>query len=193
MEKNNYFSSPVYFEKKPEWVKKLNTLSDEYLKKIKKTEEVYHSNNLALEKEMAFFSSYVGEKSYLILKEQGYDLNNHHIAMTSLWVQDLKKGGYHCGHVHSNNHISGFYFLKGSDKSSFPVFHDPRAAKLITDLPLKDETQISDGSPSFHIKPKPGDLVIFNSYLNHEFSLNRDKNTYRFIHFNIQAIPRTNV
>jgi len=193
MNKNSYFSSFVYSENKPEWVRNLNTLSDKYLKKIEKPGNNYHSNNLSLEKDMGFFSSYVGGESYKILKEQGYDLNNHSLAMTSLWVQDLKKGGHHCGHVHSNNHVSGFYFLKCNDKSSFPVFHDPRPAKLITDLPLINETQLSEGSPSFYIKPIPGDLVLFNSYLNHEYSLNKDKDVFRFIHFNIQAIPRTNV
>jgi hypothetical protein len=31
MQKQEYFSSPIYYEDKPEWVDKLNKLSDPYI------------------------------------------------------------------------------------------------------------------------------------------------------------------
>jgi hypothetical protein len=46
--------------------------------------------------------------------------------------------GHHTPHTHYDNHISGFYFLRCSDKTSLPVFHDPRPGKLMTQLPLKE-------------------------------------------------------
>ena len=36
MNKSEYFSSPVYYEDKPEWVSKLDKLSDPYIKKARK-------------------------------------------------------------------------------------------------------------------------------------------------------------
>ena len=36
MNKEEYFSSPVYYEEKPEWVNKLDKLSDPYIEQDKK-------------------------------------------------------------------------------------------------------------------------------------------------------------
>ena len=53
----------------------------------------------------------------------------------------LKKVAAIDTHVHWDNHISGFYFLKCSDKTSYPIFHDPRAG-MMTKLPQKDKNKI---------------------------------------------------
>ena len=37
-----------------------------------------------------------------------------------------KGGGHHSAHIHWNQHVSGFYFLKCSDKTSSPIFHEPK-------------------------------------------------------------------
>ena len=69
-------------------------------------------------------------------------------------MQELSQGGHHSPHVHSNNHISGFYYLKCSDKTSFPIFHDPRPGKVIIDLPEKDMEKIDESSSKIYYLPK---------------------------------------
>jgi uncharacterized protein (TIGR02466 family) len=213
MNKINYFCSPIYKIEKQEWLKKLNNLSEKHIKEAKLRDEKnilkerkekygnkvkdfghsYHSLNLSLDKEFSFFNQFVGEKSFEILIEQGYSLKEHVLIINECWVQEFTRGGHHIPHIHSNNHISGFYFLKCSEKSSFPIFHDPRPSKVITNLPEQDEKKITDASVKFFNIPKPGDLFLFNSYLTHEYSFNYSEEPFRFIHFNIQAIPRINV
>ena len=39
------------------------------------------------------------------------------------------------------------------------------------------------------LKIKPGKLVLFNSYLPHQFDVDDGVDPFRFIHFNIQARP----
>ena len=39
MIKTEYFSSPIYYENKPEWVNKLNALSDPYIADARKDQE----------------------------------------------------------------------------------------------------------------------------------------------------------
>ena len=109
-----------------------------------------------------------------------------------MWVQEFAKNGsgHHEGHIHYNTHISGFYFLKCSDKTSYPIFHDPRSAKTMSDLPLKNEDEISLGSSKINVKPKPGTLILFPSYLRHGFSLDLGLEPYRFIHFNLQVVKK---
>ena len=96
-------------------------------------------------------------------------------------------GGHHNAHIHSNNHVSGFFYLKVDKDGSFPVFHDPRPAALSSALPQKDKEIITYASESFHWKPEPGTLIIMPAYLNHEYVVSKD-DPFRFIHFNLQAI-----
>jgi hypothetical protein len=90
--------------------------------------------------------------------------------------------------VHWDNHISGFYFLKCSDKTSYPVMHDPRGGAMMTKLPLKDKSKVSHMSDSIHYKPKPGTLIFFPAYIPHEFVVDDGVEDFRFIHFNLQAV-----
>ena len=109
-----------------------------------------------------------------------------------LWVQEFSKegGGNHNSHIHSNSHISGFYFLKCSEKTSFPIFHDSRNGKLMIQLPQKNESVITPSSEKVNFQVKPGTFIFFNSYLGHEFPVDYGIDPFRFIHFNIQAVPK---
>ena len=46
------------------------------------------------------------------------------------------------------------------------------------------------GTDLVHIKPTPGTLIIFPGYLEHEYAVDHGKEPFRFIHWNIQAIPK---
>ena len=79
MNKSEYFSSPVYYEDKPEWVSKLDKLSDPYIKQARKDLEednkkrltlgykndigmTYHSNPLEPDENFRFFHDYMATK-----------------------------------------------------------------------------------------------------------------------------------
>jgi hypothetical protein len=111
---------------------------------------------------------------------------------SEMWVQEFAKkgGGHHSAHVHWNQHVSGFYFLKCSDKTSMPVFHEPRTGARATKLKMKDQKGVLAGSELIHFKPTPGTLIIFPGYLEHEFSVDFGIEPFRFIHWNIQAVPK---
>ena len=125
---SEYFTSPIYYEDKPEWIDKLNKLCQPYIdgskenykEEYKRSEEdkndfakVYHSTNLLDDPKFKFFTDYVGVKSYDFLNYSGFDISNHTLLWRDLWVQEFTKtgGGHHRVHVHGNCHISGFYFL----------------------------------------------------------------------------------
>jgi hypothetical protein len=57
-------------------------------------------------------------------------------------------------------------------------------------LPEKDNTLITDASEKIPFRPKPGTFIFFNSYLGHEFVVDHGIEPFRFIHFNIQAVPK---
>jgi len=207
-----YFSSVIYNDYLPNILQPIIILTDRIIQeeKIKQKEQyislkikknlkdseitdhgwVYHSNNIHNYKEIMPLSEIILQNSYNILNEQGYDLKQHNLYFKELWVQEFPKsgGGLQDVHIHSNSHISGFYFLKCSEKTSFPVFHDPRIAKTMSQLTEKDKDNITLSSEKINIKTKPGTLIMFNSYLPHQFVVDDGIEPFRFIHFNIQAI-----
>tara|TARA_R100001224_G_scaffold103703_2_gene76608 strand:+ start:63 stop:659 length:597 start_codon:yes stop_codon:yes gene_type:complete len=194
MESLDFFKTPFWIEDKPEFVKSLNKASDKYLKKIKKNEfgKSYPSTPLTLDNDFLDLRKYIGNKSKEFLDWQGFNLLNHKAIITGFWVQEFshKGGGHQSVHGHPNQHVSGFYFLKCSKKTSYPVFHDPRVGARATRLPLKSKEEISYGSNTTTIIPEPGTLMIFPGYLEHEFAVDPGIQPFRFIHWNIQIIPR---
>ena len=115
----------------------LNTASDAYIKQarlnnlesIKKRNKkfgnkgehpwVHHSSSLIGDPNFKELQNYVGATAGNLLDGQGFDLTNHTIFITELWVQEFSKdgGGHHSLHTHYNGHISGFFFLKASEKT----------------------------------------------------------------------------
>jgi len=199
---NNYFSTPIYFFEKKEWVNNLILLTDDYIKKAKEKNKInfinnrdfgfsHHTDNLS-EDNFKEFHNFICTSALNILEEQGYDTDLYSMVISELWAQEFSKegGGNHNSHIHSNSHISGFYFLKCSDKTSYPVFHDTRLNKKMIQLKEKDETKITNSSEKFYIKPTSGLFIFFNSYLEHEFVVDHGIEPFRFIHFNLQAISK---
>ena len=127
-----------------------------------------------------------------LLVEMGFDLTNHQIFITELWVQEFAKqgGGNHTLHTHWNGHISGFYFLKASEKTSRPLFEDPRAGNMMNLLPEKDKTQVTYASSQINYEVKPGRMIFFPSYMPHQYIVDMGYEPFRFIHWNCQAIPK---
>tara|TARA_R110000803_G_scaffold43_1_gene119 strand:+ start:661 stop:1299 length:639 start_codon:yes stop_codon:yes gene_type:complete len=202
---DNYFNTTIWSEQKPEFVKSLTKASNKYIKTAKNSPEAkayvkkfgdfgrsYHSTPLTYDNDFLDFRNYIGEKSWEYLDHQGYDMSQYTTMFSEMWVQEFaKKGGHHSAHVHWNQHVSGFYFLKCSDKTSFPIFHEPRAGARSTKLKMKSNLKgISNGNDLVHFRPQPGTLLIFPGYLEHEFPVDFGLEPFRFIHWNIQAVPK---
>ena len=213
MNTNWYFSTPVYTIEKPEWVSSAIKATDKYIKEsqkrlqpeIKERKKIlgnkdylkvkdhgvsYHSTPLNGDPNLKELEEYVGATAWNLLDEWGYDMSLYTIFYTEFWVQEFAKqgGGHHSTHVHWDNHISGFYFLKCNDKTSYPIFHDPRSGAMMTKLPHKDKSKLSNMSDMIHFKPKPGTLIFFPGYVPHEFAVYMGVEPFRFIHFNLQAV-----
>ena len=202
---HNYFQTPIWVEQRPEYVKSLDKASNKYIKEARKRQKeyvkkngdfgtTYHSTPLLHDNNFLDFRDYIGQKSWSFLDSHGYDMSQYTTIFSELWVQEFAKkgGGYHNAYIHWNQHVSGFYFLKCSNETSFPVFHDPRTGARATKLKLKPHTtkDIFLGHDTINYYPQPGTLIIFPGYLEHEFSVDHGKEPFRFIHWNIQAVPK---
>ena len=202
MQVHEFFKTPIWTEDKPEFVKSLNKASDKYIKAAKTKDKkyikefgdfgrTYHSTQLTLDNDFLDFRNYVGQKSWDFLDWQGFDMSKYQTMFSEMWVQEFAKkgGGQHSAHIHWNQHVCGFYFLKASDKTSYPIFHEPRTGARATKLATK-KIELSNANELVHVKARPGTLVIFPGYLEHEFVVDHGKDPFRFIHWNIQAVPK---
>jgi uncharacterized protein (TIGR02466 family) len=198
-----YFKTPIWIEEKPEFINSLNKASNQYIKDAKKRQKdhikehgdfgvSYHSTPLTLDNRFLDFRNYIGQKSWEFLDWQGFDMQEYQTIFSEMWVQEFAKkgGGHHSAHIHWNQHVSGFYFLKCSDKTSYPIFHEPRTGARATKLKMKSNDGMFHGTELVNFKPKPGTLIIFPGYLEHEYAVDFGIEPFRFIHWNIQAVPK---
>jgi len=209
MFKQEYFKSPVYNERKPEWVDHLNKLCDPYVAQARKDQEknnterlklgykndigmTYHSGPLEADSNFNEFHSYIASRSRWILDDMGYDMNNYNLIYTESWVQEFSfnGAGHHWFHTHSNSHISGFYFLKASQKTSRPMFQDPRTAHVPLKLKEKDSSKVTNANDIVNYTPEPGMLILFPAYLSHAYAVDHGLEPFRFIHINMRAIEK---
>jgi uncharacterized protein (TIGR02466 family) len=202
------FETMLYVYEDSSYVKPLIKATDKFIEegkvfnkdRMKKRDNIYKkkvgdiglshaSTSLIGNKKFEHFSKFVEQSAFRILESQGFDMSKQIIDYTDLWVQEFgKKGGGHQRvHIH-NGHISGFYFLKCSNKTSYPIFHDPRPAAMITKLPYKLPLQ-TNSIQQVDFRPTPGKFMFFNSFLPHEFSVDPGVEPFRFIHFNLTCYP----
>jgi len=210
LQREELFKCPLWYADEPAFVDKLNKASDKYIEESKKNLKksiderntkfgdkgdmgnVFHSTSLIGDSDFDELTNYVGATAHNLLLEMGFDLTNYQLFTTEMWVQEFAKkgGGHHTLHTHWNGHISGFYFLKASEKTSRPLFEDPRPGNIMNLLPEKDKQHVTYASSQINYEVKPGRMIFFPSYMPHQYVVDMGYEPFRFIHWNCQAIPK---
>ena len=96
--------------------------------------------------------------------------------LDSLWANLLKSGGQHSGHIHPHSIISGTFYVEVPAGSGAIRFEDPR-------LPLMMAAPPRAGS-FVTVQPRPGLLLMWESWLRHEVLAGTGKGERLSISFN---------
>ena len=80
--------------------------------------------------------------------------------LDSLWVNLLKGGGHHSGHIHPHSILSGTFYVEAPSGSGAIRFEDPRLPLMMA-APTRPDTFLT-------IDPRPGLLLLWESWLRHE-------------------------
>ena len=139
------------------------------------------SADLHKQKEFKEFAELVISTSKDILNELKYDVED--IVISDMWATVLKSAEHHPAHTHSNNFLSGAYYLH-SDQGASIMFHDPRPAADVI-VPRKKETTVANASLLSYAS-KQNRAMIFPSWLPHWVQQNKSKNKRISIAWNIQ-------
>ena len=96
--------------------------------------------------------------------------------LDSLWVNLLKTSGHHSGHIHPHSILSGTLYVEVPPGSGPIRFEDPRLSLMMAAPPRRD-TFIA-------VQPKPGLLLLWESWLRHEVLAGSGKGDRLSISFN---------
>ena len=92
-----------------------------------------------------------------LARELGWDASP---KLDSLWVNLLRGGGHHSGHIHPHSILSGTLYVEVPKGSGAIRFEDPRLPLMMA-APARPDTFLT-------VEPRPGLLLMWESWLRHE-------------------------
>jgi uncharacterized protein (TIGR02466 family) len=108
-------------------------------------------------------------------REAGFELTRKP-RLDSLWVNLLKSGGHHSGHIHPHSTISGTLYVEVPSGSGPIRFEDPRLPLMMAAPPRSDSFVT--------VQPQAGLLLMWESWLRHEVLPGTGKGERLSISFN---------
>ena len=87
--------------------------------------------------------------------------------LDSLWVNLLRGSGGHSAHIHPHSIISGTLYVEVPPGSGAIRFEDPRLPMMMA-APTRQEDAPEPLQPFVTVHPKPGKLLLWESWLRHE-------------------------
>lgn len=186
----HYFSSAIYAVKKPEFLDTIRAVSEKFINRCKCDGQMtVMTTDFSNEPEAKEFAEYVSQTTWNILKNQGYSMDQFITYFTEMWTQEHNYQSSMDSHVHGSGvQMSVFYFLDVPDGGSVAIFHDPRPAKVIINLPEENPSKITLASPSVSIQLQEGTIMFVPPFVMHQFTrnMNQDK-PVRFVHMNLSV------
>ncbi len=191
LNETHYFACPVYMVKKEDFLEPVRKVSDRYLEAAREHQEpsyISMTANYSHEPDIQDFSQYVSQTAWNILHSQGYAMKDLVTYFSEMWTQEHGTMSSMETHIHGRGAmISAFYFLDAPEDGCKFAIHDPRPAKVITNLPEEESTTITPASHQILFTPEPGTLIFTNAWLPHSLTKNLSPEPCRFVHMNLSV------
>ena len=124
----------------------------------------------------------IGRHAAAFARECAFDLPRKP-RLDSLWVNLLKAGGWHSGHIHPHSIISGTFYVEAPRGAGAIGFEDPRLPLMMA-APLRRADAPEDIQTFVEIEPRPGLLLLWESWLRHEVRAGRTRSERLSVSFN---------
>jgi uncharacterized protein (TIGR02466 family) len=115
--------------------------------------------------------------------ECAMDLGGRRLKLDSLWVNVLKPGGSHSGHIHPHSVVSGTVYVTVPPGSGALKLEDPRLPMMMA-APLRREDAPEPLRTFVYAEPAPGTVFLWESWLRHEVAPGTGKRERISISFN---------
>ncbi len=111
------------------------------------------------------------------------DLSGRALKLESYWVNVLDPMGGHSGHFHPGSVLSGTFYVAVPPNAGGILFEDPRLP-LMMHAPGRKAGARLDRQISASVTPRPGTLLLWESWLRHEVPVNLSGEVRISISFN---------
>lgn len=105
-------------------------------------------------------------------RDAAFDLKGRKLRLDSLWINVMDKGAGHAAHLHPHAVVSGTYYVTVPKGSGAIRFEDPRLAMMMA-APARKPKARMENRAFVTIVPKPGMLLLWESWLRHGVEPNR--------------------
>jgi uncharacterized protein (TIGR02466 family) len=96
-----------------------------------------------------------------------FELGGRRLKLDSLWVNVLKGGGGHSGHIHPHSVVSGTFYVAVPPGSGALKLEDPRLAMMMA-APTRRADAPEELRTFVYAQPEAGSLFLWESWLRHE-------------------------
>ncbi len=111
------------------------------------------------------------------------DLGGRKLKLDSLWVNVLKPGGGHSGHIHPHSAVSGTIYVAVPPGSGALKLEDPRLPMMMA-APGRTADAPEPVRNFVYATPAAGTVFLWESWLRHEVTANAAKSERISISFN---------
>lgn len=111
--------------------------------------------------------SHIDEHVAQFARDLDYDLSGRSLRCDSIWVNVLDEGGHHSAHIHPNSVVSGTFYVAVPKGAGAIKFEDPRLVHMMAAPPRKLRAR-PENRLFAQIVPRPGMLLLWESWLRHE-------------------------
>lgn len=100
-------------------------------------------------------------------EELWLDLKGRRLKLDSLWVNILRAGGAHSGHIHPHSVISGTAYVVAPEGAGPLKLEDPRLPMMMA-APSRRADAPEEARSFVYVTPRPGMILLWESWLRHE-------------------------
>ncbi len=111
------------------------------------------------------------------------DLGGGKPKLDSIWVNILKQGGGHSGHIHPHSIISGTIYVEVPEGGAPLRLEDPRLPLMMA-APTRRADAPAEAQPFVLMQPAAGQIFLWESWLRHEVVAGHGKGERVSISFN---------
>ena len=112
-----------------------------------------------------------------------FDLRGRRLKLDSLWVNVLKPGGAHSGHIHPASAVSGTLYVAVPPGAGALKLEDPRLPLMMAAPPRRADADEAHAS-FVYAEPAPGSVFLWESWLRHEVTPHAGKSERISVSFN---------